>query len=148
MQTTGIAELNGVSWWFDTLKWSDRKCSICADWILPAFLHKVWCFHGIEHVLTEGPNTGGCQREQGYLVQGGSLPVSFASLQYLSFRTNAAALGCLCLLKTPFLFPTTRVIPADTRGSTRISSCTGRKNSGAFPQANMQTDKKVWSNSI
>ncbi|KAF3841295.1 hypothetical protein F7725_007157 [Dissostichus mawsoni] len=51
---------------------------------------------------------GRCHREQGYLVQGGSLPVSFASLQYLSFRMNAAALGCLCLVKTPFLLPTTR----------------------------------------
>lgn len=54
--------------------------------------------------------------EHGYLVQGGSLPVSFASLQYRSLRINAAALGCLCLVKTPFLFPYTRVIPADTSG--------------------------------
>lgn len=58
----------------------------------------------------------GCQSEHGYLVQGGSVPVSFASLQYLSFRMNADALGCLCLVKTPFLFPITRVTPADTRG--------------------------------
>lgn len=57
-----------------------------------------------------------CHSEHGYLVQGGSLPVSFASLQYRSLRINAAALGCLCLVKTPFLFPYTRVIPADTRG--------------------------------
>lgn len=63
-----------------------------------------------------GAPTGGCHSEQGYLVQGGSMPVSFASLQYLSFRVNAAALGCLCLLKIPFLFPTTRVIPVDTSG--------------------------------
>lgn len=54
--------------------------------------------------------------EHGYLAQGGSLPVSFASLQYRSLRINAAALGCLCLVKTPFLFPYTRVIPADTSG--------------------------------
>lgn len=49
------------------------------------------------------------------MVQGGSVPVSFASLQYLSLRMNAAALGCLCLVKIPFLFPTTRRTPADTR---------------------------------
>ncbi len=42
------------------------------------------------------------------------MPVSFASLQYLSFRMNAAALGCLCLVKIPFLFPTTRVMAVDT----------------------------------
>ncbi|TNN64995.1 hypothetical protein EYF80_024734 [Liparis tanakae] len=62
-----------------------------------------------------GDPTGGCQNEQGYLVQGGSLPVSLASLQYLSFRMNAAALGCRSLVKTPFLFPTTRRTPADMR---------------------------------
>lgn len=59
------------------------------------------------------PTLGVYRSEHGYLVQGGSLPVSLANLQYLSLRMNAAALGCLCLLKIPFLFPTTRVIPAE-----------------------------------
>lgn len=36
-----------------------------------------------------------------------------ASVQYRSFRRKAAALGCRCLVNTPFLFPTTRVTPAD-----------------------------------
>ena len=31
--------------------------------------------------------------------------------QYLCLKTWAAALGCLCLVSTPFLFPTTRVTP-------------------------------------
>ena len=38
--------------------------------------------------------------------------VSLISRQYLCLRTCAAALGCLCLVRTPFLLPTTRFTPA------------------------------------
>ena len=123
---------NHVSWWRDLVhtNWF-RKCSKCASLNDLKKLSK-FCQHfpsscvymrsGLSCPGLGVPAVGGCY--QGYLTawhwwlegDSPSLPVSFASLQYLSFRMNAALLGCLCLVKTPFLFPTTRVNPADTRG--------------------------------
>lgn len=116
-----------------TLKWFQRKCSKCASVNGFKKLSK-FCQHFPSSWVYMrsglscpglGVPAGGCY--QGYLtawhwwLEGGSpsLPVSFASLQYLSFRMNAALLGCLCLVKTPFLLPATQINPADTRGSNK-----------------------------
>lgn len=85
------------------------SCLIWGKWL--NFRRKV---ESILHLVLS--NQSDHHSEHGYFIQGGNLPVSFASLQYRSLRINAAALGCLCLVKTPFLFPYTRVIPADTSG--------------------------------
>lgn len=132
IQTTVVALFSCVSLWFDQICrcWDVFKRNVLkwSDWIFffftsisPEVIVLSWdraCpglgYPYIHHL---------CQRVQGYLVQGGSFPVWFASLQYLSFRMNAADLGCLCLVKTPFLLPTTRVIPADTRWSMRTLPC-------------------------
>lgn len=50
------------------------------------------------------------------LVTGGRQLDSFAIFQYLSLRTNAADLGCRWRVNIPFLFPKTRVVPAEKLG--------------------------------
>lgn len=121
MQTTGTAWLTCILWWFDLgythtnkeMMWNRLNfTSISSN---KAYSSAYMSSCTVSLPCTARSNRGRCQSEQGYLVQGGSLPVSLASLQYLSFRRYAAALGCLCLLKTPFLFPTTRVIPANNK---------------------------------
>lgn len=47
------------------------------------------------------------------MITGGRQLDSFAILQYLSLRTKAAALGWRWRVKIPFLFPRTRVVPAE-----------------------------------
>lgn len=98
---------------------SIKKCFFggdSKDRLLPPAFSIKQCWHMINYELDEGPPPPrGSHCEHGYLIQGGSRPVSLASIQYRSFRMNAAALGCRCRVKTPFLFPTTRVNPADTK---------------------------------
>lgn len=109
----------------------ETRCVSCLVWgKLQNFRRKV------ESILHRVLSKSYRHSEHGYLVQGGSLPVSFASLQYRSLRINAAALGCLCLVKTPFLFPYTRVIPADTSGINRKLVVNSSADTGAIHQSN------------
>lgn len=112
LQTTTIAQLNyWMIWALFYVCFSKLPQETDFPW--DTMLTWDWVHPGL------GSPAGWRQSEQGYLAQAGSLPVAFASLQYLSFKMNAADLGCLCLLKIPFLFPTTRVIPADTKEMNR-----------------------------
>lgn len=151
LRITGIALLNCVSWWLDLMYTNGHYFKGHVVFVLQQTASRnglIFTSHFHTTVFTGSSlrvPAGGCHSGHGYLVQGGSLPVWFASLQYLSFRMNAAALGCLCLLKMPFLFPTTRVIPADTRRTNKnlVNTLPGESNNAKMIQHRLNLPKLI-----